>query len=80
MTGRFASAFLGESTNTDNVRILSRRQNTFNLFSIPTFQGFTSNAWDGGGAPNAWTSVESIHNDIHGKWLSHTCSLSLVLT
>lgn len=52
-----------EMTNTYD----SRRQNTYNLFSIPTFQGFTSNAWDGGSAPNAWTSIESIHNDIHSN-------------
>lgn len=72
MTGNFSPLlgrgfFGGKSTNTNNFQIPSRRQSTFNLFSIPTFQAFTSNAWDGGGAPNAWTSVESIHNSVHGK-------------
>jgi len=43
----------------------SRRQNTYNLFSIPDFDHFSNTAFSIGGQPNSWTSVESIHNDIH---------------
>jgi hypothetical protein len=43
----------------------ARRQNTYNLFSIPTFREFSSTAFTAGGQPNAWTSVESIHNQVH---------------
>jgi tyrosinase len=45
----------------------ARRQNTYNLFSIPSFAEFSSTAFSAGGVPNAWTSVESIHNQVHGS-------------
>ncbi|KAF8250011.1 Di-copper centre-containing protein [Wilcoxina mikolae CBS 423.85] len=45
----------------------ARRQNTYNLFSIPTFHEFSSTAFSIGGTPNAWTSVESIHNQVHSS-------------
>ncbi|KAL7274844.1 hypothetical protein RUND412_002242 [Rhizina undulata] len=44
----------------------SRRQNTYNLFSIPNFSEFSSTAASANNTPNAYTSLESIHNDIHG--------------
>jgi tyrosinase len=43
----------------------SRRQNTYNLFSIPSFREFSNTAFSAGGQPNSWTSIESIHNEIH---------------
>jgi tyrosinase len=43
----------------------ARRQNTYNLFSIPTFREFSNTAFTTGGTPNAWTSVESVHNQVH---------------
>jgi tyrosinase len=46
---------------------IARRQNTFNLFSIPSFAEFSSTAFSSGGSPNAWTSIESIHNQVHSS-------------
>ncbi|KAA8897513.1 hypothetical protein FN846DRAFT_783234 [Sphaerosporella brunnea] len=45
----------------------TRRQNTYNLFSIPSFAEFSSTAVSASGAPNTWTSVESIHNQVHAS-------------
>jgi len=45
----------------------ARRSNTYNLFSIPDFSAFSSNAFQTGDSPNAWVSVESIHNQIHAS-------------
>ncbi|KAI5792061.1 hypothetical protein FPQ18DRAFT_389582 [Pyronema domesticum] len=53
------------SDATMRIQYPARRQNTYNLFSIPTFREFSSTAFSPGGQPNAWTSVESIHNQIH---------------
>jgi len=43
----------------------TRKQNTYNLFSIPNFSGFSNTDPNLDGTPNQWTSLESIHNDIH---------------
>lgn len=43
----------------------ARQQNTYNLFSIPSFSGFSNTDPNLDGTPNTWTSLESIHNDIH---------------
>ena len=45
----------------------ARRSNTYNLFSIPDFSAFSSSAFQTGDSPNAWVSVESIHNQIHAS-------------
>lgn len=45
----------------------ARRQNTYNLFSIPTFREFSNTAFALNGTPNTWTSVESIHNQVHSS-------------
>jgi hypothetical protein len=47
---------------------LARQQNTFNLYSIPTFDHFSNTGTvrtPVGNEPNTMTSLESIHNDIH---------------
>lgn len=58
----------------------ARRQNTYNLFSIPTFREFSNTQFSSGGEPNRWNSVESIHNEIHsfiggggngGGWMTY---------
>jgi len=42
------------------------RQDTFVLFNIPDFSAFSSSAFQSGDAPTSWTSIESIHNQVHG--------------
>jgi len=46
----------------------ARRSNTYNLFSIPDFSAFLSSAFQTGDSPNAWVSVEPIHNQIHASF------------
>ncbi|KAI5781541.1 common central domain of tyrosinase-domain-containing protein [Geopyxis carbonaria] len=43
----------------------SRRQNTYNLFGITTFNAFSNRAWTNGNSPSQFTSVESVHDEIH---------------
>lgn len=43
----------------------SRRQNTYNLFSISNFNAFSNDAYQPNNTPINWVSVESIHNEIH---------------
>jgi len=48
-----------------NQGFTSRRNAVFNLFTIPTFSDFSGTQLNTNGSPNAWNSVESIHNSIH---------------
>ncbi|KAA8895432.1 common central domain of tyrosinase-domain-containing protein [Sphaerosporella brunnea] len=50
----------------------SRRSATYALFSIPNFSDFSGTMRNTNGSPNAWNSVESVHNGVHvncgGQW------------
>jgi tyrosinase len=43
----------------------ARRANTYNLFGIQQFNAFSNRAWTNGNNPSQFTSVESIHDEIH---------------
>lgn len=43
----------------------SRRQSTYNLFSMPSFGAFSNTQFSAGNAPGSFNSVEAIHNEIH---------------
>lgn len=48
-----------------NEGFTSRRNAVFALFTIPSFSDFSGTQLNTNGSPNAWNSVESIHNSIH---------------
>lgn len=43
----------------------NRRTNTYQLFMIPTFRGFTNNVFVADESPETWTSVEAVHGEVH---------------
>jgi len=43
----------------------SRKNAVYNLFTIPTFSDFSGTQFNNNGSPNAYNSVESIHNGVH---------------
>ena len=43
----------------------SRRTNTYQLFMIPSFNAFATDVFRSGSSPASWTSVESIHGEVH---------------
>lgn len=43
----------------------SRRQNTYNLFSITRFNEFSNRSFRAGGSPASFNNLESVHDNIH---------------
>lgn len=69
---RLTSSNMALVDSTMNQQYSSRRSQTYGLFTIPSFNEFSSTQDLANGAPNSWNSVESIHNLVHvsvgGQW------------